>query len=309
MKQAIWSLWTLFFVGCASTPSTPSSHAVWGPVAPALSTRLSPLLVPAAAAARRGGLRAAQEALGAAGYFPFALAVVDARDPTELLAKGMTHCARVGTGEALCARLTARVIDRSPIHLRVVALPGHRLGRVHLSMPGGLVTRRRIDRAGIVDLPVFEGSAARVGVTTFGRFGAETGLLLTVGRGLPPAGNCTAAESPSALVAALNRQRRTAGLRPLTRTAAPSGYARLRALGLSRRFGHPSGGLGATLRDLGLGLDRAAEVVGEDPSLTAVCRSWMRSPAHRHALMAPHRDRIALVRSGDRIAALMWRGR
>jgi len=98
-------------------------------------------------------------------------------------------------------------------------------------------------------------------------------------------------------------------LRPLAQVAAPSGYARMRSFGLNRRFGHPSGGLGNALRDLGLALDGAAEVVGEDASLTAVCRSWMRSPAHRYALMAPHRDRIALVRSGRRVAALLWRQR
>jgi hypothetical protein len=309
MKQAIWVSSVLFWVGCASTSVTRRPGAAGGISRPALDARLSPLMVGAAQALAKGGLRGARQVLAEAGFHPFVMAQVAANDERTMAAMGLTHCAAAGRRKALCARLTVRVIDRSPIHLQVQAMPGFELGRVHVVMPNGRVVRRRVDRAGIVDLPVLERSAAQLGVTTTGPAGPETGLLLTVGQGLPPAGTCARAVDPNHLVAALNGERQAIGLRPLAQVAAPSGYARMRSFGLNRRFGHPSGGLGNALRDLGLALDGAAEVVGEDASLTAVCRSWMRSPAHRYALMAPHRDRIALVRSGRRVAALLWRQR
>jgi len=258
----------------------------------------------AARAVQRAGSIAGRRVLAQHGFHPFGLGRFD--DRAEAEAMGMTHCAPSGAG-LYCARIVARVVDASPVHLALAAAPGFRLAHVDAVDGAGRGRRLALDGAGMVDLPSGLGQRWTIGLSVRGELGPETGLLLRHGGGAPTPEACAKPENLSALVATINGQRRRQGAEPLRFTTAPTGYARQRSAELAKAFGHSPIGLPATLARHHLRLKHAAEVVAEDPSLAAICRGWMLSPAHRRALLDPRRDVIAFVQRGERLAALLWR--
>ena len=122
------------------------------------------------------GEPAAKQALARYGFFPFAYGRFS--DRREAADRGLTHCAAIrGDAAWFCARLSARIVDRSPVHLRVEALPGFRLMAAHYVEADGRVRRLLPDAEAIFDLPSAPTSVA-IGVTVKGSEGPETGLYI-----------------------------------------------------------------------------------------------------------------------------------
>ena len=259
----------------------------------------------AAAAQVAYGQVAAKEVLARHGYYPFAMGRV--ADQPQAAAEGLTHCTPiVGTKDFFCARLSARIIDKSPVHLRVQAMPGFRLLYAHWVRPDGRVGQLKPDSAGIFDLPS-QGEAVALGVTVRGPLGPETGLYVP----LVPAATlwdpCDDEDTLDDVISAINTVRADQGSSPLRIAQPPIAYAQVRGEELERRFGHSEIGLSGLLAKHRLRLQHAAEVVAEDQNLGAICRGWMLSPSHRAALLDERRNRIAFVKRGDRLSALLWR--
>ena len=260
----------------------------------------------AASAYAFAGWQGARQELARQGFYPFALRLFHSVERST--AQGMTHCAPVPSGgELLCARLVARLIDRSPVHARVVPLAGFTLLRGHAVLADGRTERLQPDSSGIFDWPSADRGVAALGISVRGVAGPETGLFIQL---LPLAGprdSCREGGGLSGLLAAINRSRSRLGHAALVLAATPPAYAQQRRDELGIAFGHAPSGLGASLRAHRLRLAYAAEVVAEDASLAAVCRGWMMSPSHRAALLDQRRNAIAFVRRGERVAALLWR--
>ena len=259
----------------------------------------------AAAAQVAYGQVAAKQALANHGYYPFALGrVADHRQAT---AEGLTHCSAIeGSDELFCARLSARIVDQSPVHLRVQAMPGYELLYAHWVRSDGRVGQLKPDAAGIFDLPSQDHGIA-IGVTVRGPLGPETGLyvpLASTVRLWDPCGDDNTLED---VIGAINAIRADQGSSPLQFTEAPKAYERVRGRELKRRCGHSELGLSSLLAKHRLRLRYAAEVVAEDQNLGAICRGWMLSPSHRAALLDERRNQIAVVQRGDRLSALIWR--
>jgi hypothetical protein len=250
------------------------------------------------------GNAAAREAFTERGYHPFSWGVVN--DRQQAADAGLSHCAALPSGtKLLCARLVARLIDSSPVHLHVRAAPGFTLMYAHVVDATGRVRKLLPDAAGIFDLPVDRQGHA-VGVSLRGPLGPETGLYFEIDQTVAPHDPCGPERDLSGLLNDINQARRAIGHQPLTFRLAPQGYAAQRSEELTLRFGHSRFGLAHTLKRHRLKLRHAAEVVAEDSSLAAICRSWLRSPSHRAALLDGRRDGIAFVQSGERLNALLW---
>lgn len=250
------------------------------------------------------GEPAAKQALARYGFFPFAYGRFS--DRREAADRGLTHCAAIrGDAAWFCARLSARIVDRSPVHLRVEALPGFRLMAAHYVEADGRVRRLLPDAEAIFDLPSAPTSVA-IGVTVKGSEGPETGLYIPLRSDHFVPDPCQEGGQLDALTEAINAARADLGAGALEAVDAPSAYERARGAELSQRFGHSQLGLSRFLSHHQIRLRHAAEVVAEDASLTAICRGWMLSPSHRAALLDGRRNQIAYVKRGDRISALLW---
>ena len=250
------------------------------------------------------GMAGARQAFFEAGYYPFAWNLVS--DQREAIDAGLSQCAPLPkTSTLLCARLVARVADQSPVHLRVEPAPGFSLMYAHVVDASGRVRKLMPDAVGIFDLPVNPQPHA-VGISLRGPLGPETGVYVEIDRAAAPRDPCGAEVDLSDLLQTINRVRAEIGSRPLSFRRAPRGYATQRGDELSIRFGHSPLGLSRTLKRHRLKLRFAAEVVAEDPSLSAICRGWLRSPSHRAALLDARRDGIAFVQRGERLSALLW---
>lgn len=262
-------------------------------------------LADAARAQATFGAFAARHQLALHGFHPFALGRVSGH--LQAKAEGLSHCAPIPNSEDLfCARLSARLIDQSPVHLRVQALPGFTVLYAHWVGHDGRVRQLKPDTAGIFDLPSKDDSVA-LGVTVRGPLGPETGLYLRFEPNDSLRDPCGSEANLDDLLGAINTLRIEQGNSPLRFAMAPKAYAHARGQELDRQFGHSPLGLGRLLRNQGLRLRHAAEVVAQDSSLSAICRGWMLSPSHRAALLDARRDQIAFVQRGDRISALLWR--
>jgi hypothetical protein len=260
----------------------------------------------AASAYAFAGWQGARQQLARHGFFPFALRL--SRSAERSRAQGMTHCAPIPSGgELLCARLVARLIDRSPVHGQVAPLAGYRLLAGHVVRADGGTERLQPDSAGIFDWPSADRGVAALGISVRGAAGPETGLFIQLSPFVARRDSCREGSGLSGLVAAINRSRSRLGHPALIVAQTPPAYAAQRRDELGAAFGHAPSGLGASLRRHRLRLAHAAEVVAEDASLAAVCRGWMMSPAHRAALLDQRRNVIAFVRRGERVAALLWR--
>ncbi len=250
------------------------------------------------------GMAGAQQAFVEAGYYPFAWGLV--ADEREANDAGLSQCAPLPqASKLLCARLIARVADQSPVHLRVEAAPGFALMHAHVVDASGRVEKLMPDAVGIFDLPVHPQPHA-VGISLRGPLGPETGVYVELDRRSAPRDPCGSENDLSDLLHTINGVRAEIGRRPLSFRRAPKGYATQRGNELSIRFGHSPLGLRKTLKRHQLRLRFAAEVVAEDPSLSAICRGWLRSPSHRAALLDARRDGIAFVQRGERLTALLW---
>ena len=166
------------------------------------------------------GMDAARRTLQRHGYFPFALRAVD--DGMAPARMGMTHCGRAQTqGQQLCARLVARVVDQSPVHLRVEAVEGFRVAHAHVVLPGGETERLAVDPAGIFDLPHTLDGAWRLGVSVWGPRGPETGVFMGFGVEASRRDVCRGGGDLTGLVRAINGVRKDLGRTPLNFTLAP----------------------------------------------------------------------------------------
>jgi len=262
-------------------------------------------LAAAAAAQVAYGQVAAKEVLANHGYYPFALGRV--ADPQQAAAEGLTHCSQIaGSDDLFCARLSARIIDQSPVHLRVQAMPGYQLLYAHWVQSDGRVGQLKPDAAGIFDLPSQEHAVA-IGVTVRGPLGPETGLYMTLDSRVRLWDPCSDDNTLDDVISAINAVRVDQGNAPLRIAQPPKAYERIRGKELKQRFGHSPMGLRGLLAKNRLRLRHAAEVVAEDRNLGAICRGWMLSPSHRAALLDERRNRIAFVKRGDRLSALLWR--
>ena len=266
---------------------------------------LESALTDAAAAQVAYGQVAAKEALATHGYYPFALGRV--ADPSQAAAEGLTHCSAIeGSDDLFCARLSARITDQSPVHLRVETLPGYQLLYAHWVQSDGRVGQLKPDSAGIFDLPSEENAVA-IGVTVRGPLGPETGLYVPLASKVRLWDPCADDDTLDDVISAINAVRVDQGNSPLRMTKAPKAYERVRGKELQQRFGHSAMGLSGLLAKHRLRLRYAAEVVAEDRNLGAICRGWMLSPSHRAALLDERRNQIAFVQRGDRLSALVWR--
>jgi hypothetical protein len=258
-----------------------------------------------ASAYAESGQSGARQAMANLGFYPFSYG----RVAGALTAKdqGLTHCAAIPGSEALfCARLVLRVVDSSPVHLRLRAASGFQVLHAHAVASDGRVRKFYADQAGIIDLPAV-GTAYSLGVSVRGEAGPETGLYIRLPAVDAPNDPCRDAEHLGDLLSDINAARTALGHRPLLVSAPPAAYAKQRSDELKERFGHSPDGLGSLLRKHQLKLRLAAEVVAEDESLAAICRGWLLSPSHRAALLDGRRDGIAFVQLGERLNALLWR--
>jgi len=262
-------------------------------------------LADAAAAQVAYGQAAAKDVLASHGYYPFALGRV--ADKRQAVAEGLTHCSLIeGSEDLFCARISARLVDQSPVHLRVAAMPGYKLLYAHWVQRDGRVGQLRPDSAGIFDLPAV-GDAVAIGVTVRGPLGPETGLYVPLASHARLWDPCADDNTLEDVISAINAVRADHGHSPLRFAQAPKAYERVRGKELKQRFGHSALGLSGLLAKHQLRLRYAAEVVAEDRNLGAICRGWMLSPSHRAALLDERRNQIAFVQRGDRLSALLWR--